>query len=184
MPVPPRLGQLPDPIALKKELRLICRQPRGWFIAENAHILMGLDCVRSHVVNGPVQDEEVYADAVRRYLELAVLKVPSPQYRTLLMVVLGLGDDRWRKPEWRSKSLQERQDEAGRHIRKPETVKLSTVRAHQPKAVEALVPIILEDEAVARNRNRTHNQNRPRRSSMGEGRAKEQPDPATGSGGS
>ena len=136
---------------------VICRQPRGWWIAEKAHISMGLDCVRSYVAEGPKgssQDEGVYADAVRSYLELAVMRVPSPQYRKLLMVVLGLGDDRWREADWRSKPLQERQEEAGRVFRRPDVAKPSTVRAHQPKAVEALVKVILDDEAALRDKNR------------------------------
>ncbi len=135
---------------------IICRQPRGWWIAEKAHILMGLDCVRSYVTegsDGSPQDEAVYADAVRSYLDVVVTQVPSPQYRKLLMVVLGLGSDRWRTVDWRSMSLQDRQEEAGRVFRKPDVARPSTVRAHQPKAVEALVKVILDDEATRRDKN-------------------------------
>jgi len=71
------------------------------------------------------------------------------------MMVLGLGEAQWRDPDWRSKPLQERQEKAGSHIRKPETVKLPTVRAHQPKAVAALVEIILVDEAALRDKKRS-----------------------------
>jgi hypothetical protein len=149
MPVPPRFGRLPEPAELEKELMVICRQPRGWWIAENAHILMGLDCVRSYVAEGPA--EAVYADAVRSYLEFAVTRVPSREYRTLLMVILGLRDERWQRAEWRARSAQERRAEAGQLFRGEDgPVASGTIRQiHQPRAVAELARTIAFDEKAA-----------------------------------
>ncbi|MGO9960798.1 MAG: hypothetical protein ACLP50_33280 [Solirubrobacteraceae bacterium] len=152
MPAPRRLSQLPEAKDLKEELLAICRQPRGYVIAEKGMRLMGLDVVRDRVEPDSKYGELDYAEAVRVYLHDAVSRLSPPHQRVLLQVVLGLDDERWRTVEWRNKTLGERQIEAGMQFRQPDSVaKQATIRAHQPKAVETLVAIILDDERARRS---------------------------------
>lgn len=148
---PPRLPEVPDQGAIRDVLGQLSAMPRGWWIVDNGQLLMGLDCTQRCVRPKPTSEED-YADAVRSYLDIAVGKVASRQHRVILEVVLGLGDEKWRSQEWRSKSLGKRREEAGRLFRGAEGgVKGGTIRQiHEPRAIEELAAIVWHDEKVAR----------------------------------
>jgi hypothetical protein len=114
--------------------------------------LLGLDCVRQYLPTN-AHSERDYAIALRRYLEDAVQRVDSLQYRTLLEVILGVGDEDWKAKAWRAEKAKTRRREAGRVFRGSDDyrVEADTIRQHhEPKAVRILAEIVLHDEALAR----------------------------------
>jgi hypothetical protein len=151
MPVPTRLAETPTKEAIQQVLGLLPTQGlKRWWILENGRSLLGLDCVRAYVPKNAT--EEDYADALRSYLETAVERVESPQNRSILEIVLGLGDDRWNSADWRGKSASERRAEAGRLFRGDEgMVKGGTIRQiYEPRAIEELAAVVWHDENEAR----------------------------------
>lgn len=114
MTVPARLTEMPTQRDIEVSLARLCTHALRtyWILEPEGWDLLGLDCVREHLVDDA--DETEYANALRRYLETAVQRVASPAYRTILEVVLGLGQGQWKSKEWRHKKASERRAEAGR----------------------------------------------------------------------
>lgn len=143
---------MPTERAIEKALgRLATNALVTWWILDSGRILLGLDCVRAYLPADPT-DEKAYAIALRKYLEDATERVESRQYRIILEVVLGLGDDRWKAKEWRKRKAKVRREEAGRRFRgsdgivRPETIR----QHHEPRAIQALAAIMWSDERDAR----------------------------------
>ena len=152
MSVPPRLDDVPTPEAIAQALgRLATNAVMTWWILEKGRLLLGLDSVRSRVPTG-AQGEKAYAVALRNYLNEAVARVESPQYRTILEVVLGIGDERWSNKAWRREKAKARRREAGRRFRPDEAgVPPDTIRQHhEPRAINALAHVIWQEESEAR----------------------------------
>jgi hypothetical protein len=153
MAIPSRLDDIPSQKAIAKALGRLCTNAlMTWWILEKGRLLMGLDCVRAHL--GPSASEEKdYARALRNYLETAVPRVESRQHRIILEIVLGLGNEKWKAKDWRKKKAKARRTEAGRKFRPSEgNVTYGTIRQHhEPRALQALAEIVLEDERLARN---------------------------------
>lgn len=114
--------------------------------------LMGLDSVRAHLPDHSTTEED-YAIALRSYLETAVNRVESPQHRSILEIVLGLGDQQWKSREWRNRTALQRREEAGRRFRgSASPVTAGTIRQHhEPRAIADLANIILSDEQRERS---------------------------------
>lgn len=151
MGVPRRLESVENQVIEKALRRLCAKALRRHWILENGRDLLGLDCVRAHLVEDAEEDD--YADALRDYLEGAVQQIESPERRVILEVVLGLGDEKWKAKAWRHKSVDSRQKEAGRLFRleEEETVTAGTIRkVHQPHAIRDLTEVILADERKTR----------------------------------
>jgi hypothetical protein len=152
MSVPLRSADMPTQQALARALgRLATYGLRRWWILEKARLLLGLDCVRAHLPAESTREED-YADALRSYLDDAVQRMESPQYRTILEVVLGTGESRWNSKNWRKETAKVRRTEAGRRFRPGEhAVSYGTIRQHhEPRAVSALAEIVWADERRAR----------------------------------
>jgi hypothetical protein len=153
MAVPQRQSEMPTQEAIQGALSRLCtRGLRPFWILEVGRVLLGLDCVRRHVRPGS-NDERDYVVALREYLEDAVQRVESPQYRTILEIVLGLGDDRWKTKAWRHEKASVRRREAGLRFRgDDETVEPNTIRQHhEPRAIRQLAEIVWRDENKARS---------------------------------
>ncbi len=152
MAVPPRLVEPPTRDELSTVLaRLAAYALRPHWILEKGRLLLGLDCVRVYVAADAIERD--YPAALRAYLEHAVERIESPESRTILEVVFGLGDDEWKSKAWRHRSAVERRKRAGETFRGgEEMVTASTIRKlHEPRAVGALAEIIWRDEREARN---------------------------------
>ncbi len=151
MALPPRLDQTPTLKELERALgSLSTNALRKWWILEAGRSLMGLDSVRAGLPSDATEGD--YALALRRYLETAVDRVESPQRRSILEIVLGAGDARWKSGEWRSRTARERREEAGRLFRASDRpVTAGTIRQHhEPRAIRDLAMIVLGDEQRAR----------------------------------
>jgi hypothetical protein len=159
MTLPPRLEQLPSEDDVIAALtRLMTKGVRTYWILEpEGWVLLGLDCVRAYLeAPGDDGDEErPFALALRAYLEDAVQRVPSRPHRTILEVVLGLGDERWKSKAWRHEKAKVRRKKAGELFRGPDDdddVKSDTIRQHHgPRAIKALAGIVCDDEALVRS---------------------------------
>jgi hypothetical protein len=148
------LDDVPSQKAIEKALGRLCTNALlTWWILETGVILLGLDCVQTQL-GANAADEKDYARALRKYLETAVPRVESRRHRIILEVVLGLGDEKWKAKEWRKQKAKARRAEAGRRFRPSEgTVKQGTIRQHhEPRAIQALSIIVLEDERLARSK--------------------------------
>src|SRR5271167_3670192 len=94
--IPLRLEESPTRREVERSLGRLCtRAVRTYWILEVGRPLLGLDCVRQYLPTN-AHSERDYAIALRRYLEDAVQRVDSLQYRTLLEVILGVGDEDWK----------------------------------------------------------------------------------------
>ncbi len=150
--VPVRLDDIPSQKAIERALGRLCTNALlTWWILETGGVLLGLDCVHAQLAANS-DNEKDYARALRKYLETAVARVESRRHRIILEVVLGLGDEKWKTKEWRKQKAKTRRAEAGRRFRPSEgTVKQGTIRQHhEPRAIQALSIIVLEDERLAR----------------------------------
>jgi hypothetical protein len=153
MAIPVRLDEIPSQKAIAKALGRLCTNALlTWWILEKGRLLMGLDCVRAHL-SPNASDEKDYARALRKYLETAVERVESRQHRIILEIVLGLGDEKWKAKDWRKKKAKARRTEAGHKFRPNEgNVTFGTIRQHhEPRALQALAVIVLQDEQDARH---------------------------------
>lgn len=153
MSIPARLDDIPNQKAIEKALGRLCTNALlTWWILETGGVLLSLDCVHAHL-SANSSSEKDYARALRKYLETAVARVESRRHRIILEVVLGLGDEKWKTKEWRKQKTKTRRAEAGRRFRGEGTVKQGTIRQHhEPRAIQALSIIVLEDERLARNK--------------------------------
>ena len=150
MVLPPRLPEMPTQQAIERALSRLCTKAvrTYWILEPEGRILLGLDCVRACLKSGSSRERD-YAIALRSYLEDAVQRVESPQHRTILEVVLGVGDDRWKSKEWRKQSARVRRKEAGRLFRYAEEdrVEADTIRQHhEPRAIHSLADVVCTDE--------------------------------------
>jgi hypothetical protein len=156
--LPERLAEIPTQEVVEKALSRLCTKALRtyWILEPEGRILLGLDCVREHL-KANFSEEKDYAVALRKYLEDPVQRVESPQYRTILEVVLGLGDDEWKTKEWRHEKAKARRTRAGVLFRgsdeDDETVEADTIRQHhEPRAIHALAEIVWTDEMEARSK--------------------------------
>ncbi len=146
-----RLPETPQREEIEEVLAVLCTNAlKKWWILERGRSLLGLDCVRAHI--GKDDSEDAYAIALRSYLQDAIARLESPQNRTILEVVLGVGDPQWDNRKWRSNTAEIRRTEAGRRFRESERIVTDgTIRKlHEPRAIGELSEIIWQDERVAR----------------------------------
>jgi hypothetical protein len=157
MALPIRLNQLPTQEDVERGLARLCTHAlRNYWILDpkGGRALLGLDCVRAHLPGDGTAEKE-YALALRAYLEVAVPRVESGAYRTILEIVLGVGDEEWSAKEWRRQKAKARRAKAGQLFRPDEEdgdpVEADTIRQHhEPRALKALAAILIEDEHAVR----------------------------------
>jgi hypothetical protein len=169
----PQLGDLPADDAVRDALaRLSTKALRTYWILEpEGHLLLRLACVQKHLkVDAATAVEKDYARALRSYLEDAVQRVASLPYRTILEVVLGVGDPAWQAKSWRRETAKVRRARAGELFREEDEddeepgadkdaaeagvdgVAGDTIRQHhEPRAIKALAEVVLQDERQAKD---------------------------------
>jgi hypothetical protein len=154
MALPPRLDEAPAEEEIAAALARLCTKALRtyWILEPEGRVLLGLDCVRGHLKPNAKQDKD-YAVALREYLEDRVQLVESSPYRTILEVVLGLGEPQWTQKSWRHEKAKVRRAKAGQLFRSDddETVEADTIRQHhERRAIRALAAIVYSDEMTAR----------------------------------
>ncbi len=168
----PRLEELPTEDAVREALARLCTKALRtyWILEPDGHVLLRLACVQRHLkVDAAKAVEKDYAKALRSYLQDAVQRVASLPYRTILEVVLGMGDPTWQAKSWRHETAKVRRARAGELFREEDEdedpgadedvgeagadgVAGDTIRQHhEPRAIRALAEIVIQDERQAKD---------------------------------
>ena len=140
---------MPTEVAVRKALRQLCTDSvrEAWLVKNRCRVLVDLAAVRTRANGGDAATSEELRDALVSYLDEVLDRLEQEQYQILLRIAMAL------EPQYRTMTAAERYAEVGRKFRGEgaKVVKAGTIRQHHTKkAVAALAPIIIADEAELR----------------------------------